>query len=240
MRIDAVFQILAALVVATSASPVTTTLKHVVHERRAHIPHQWSRLSRLSPESVFPVRIGLAQKNLHRAEEFINQVSHPESKDYGKHWSAQQVTDMFAPEPESVMAVKLWLSSAGVNLDRVKMSKSRNWLTFDATASEAERLLQTEYHLYEHDNGHKHIACHDYSIPSHLTEHIDIVTPTIHFDKKIGNQRTNHHHDLPPPLRELNRRAELSKRQDSDPKLLVSIKFSDPSSFLRSFWSYEA
>jgi len=123
---------------------------------------------------------------------------------------------MFAPAPESVLAVKEWLSASGIDLERVKMSKSRNWLTFDATASEAEALLQTEYHLYKHDAGHEHIACNDYSIPSHLTKHIDIVTPTIHFDKKIGSpRRTQHHHDLPPPLRELNRRAALSKRQDT-------------------------
>jgi tripeptidyl-peptidase-1 len=216
MRIEVVFQILAALAVATSASPITTTSSHVVHERRNAIPHQWSRRSRLRPESVFPVRIGLAQQNLHRAEEFINQVAHPESKEYGKHWSAQEVADMFAPAPESVEMVKEWLVASGIDLERVRMSKSRNWLTFDATASEAERLLQTEYHLYKHDGGHEHIACQDYSIPSHLAEHIDIVTPTIHFDKKIGNpRRTQHHQDLPPPLRELNKRAELTKRQES-------------------------
>lgn len=216
MRIEAIFQIIAALVAATSASPLTTTSKHVVHERRGHTPHQWARHSRLRPESVFPVRIGLAQQNLHRAEEFINQVAHPESKDYGKHWSPQQVTDMFAPRPETVAAVKEWLAESGIGLQRVKMSKSRNWLTFDATASEAEALLKTEYHLFRHEAGHEHIACDHYSIPQHLTEHIDIVTPTVQFDKKIGApRRTQHHHELPPPLHELNKRMELEKRQQA-------------------------
>jgi tripeptidyl-peptidase-1 len=143
-------------------------------------------------------------------------VAHPESKDYGQHWSPQKVADMFAPAPETVAAVKEWLVASGIDLKRVKMSKSRNWLTFDATAAEADTLLKTEYHLYKHVEGHEHIACDDYSIPSHLTEHIDIVTPTIHFNKKIsGPKRTQPQHDLPPPLRELNKRMELSKRQDA-------------------------
>jgi tripeptidyl-peptidase-1 len=80
-------------------------------------------------------------------------------------------------------------------------------MTFNASAEEAERLLQTEYHLYEHESGHHHIACQEYSLPSHLTEHIDIVIPTVHFDKKIGRPRQMKKVDLPLPLRELNKRT---------------------------------
>ncbi|KAE8443691.1 hypothetical protein EG329_001463 [Mollisiaceae sp. DMI_Dod_QoI] len=209
MRIEAVFQILATLVVATSASPITTTSRHVVHERRSAPPANWKRHTRLDPESAFPIRIGLAQQNLHRAEEFINQVAHPESADYGKHWSAQKVAETFAPSPETISAVKEWLYTSGIALDRVRMTQSRNWLTFNATANEAERLLQAEYHLYKADSGHIHVACDEYSIPEHLAEHIDIITPTVHFDQRIGGpRRTIHHEDLlPPPMRELNRRA---------------------------------
>lgn len=208
MQIDAVVQILAALVVAVSASPISTTPSHVVHERRSEPPPNWSRYLRLHPAAVFPVRIGLTQQNLHRAEEFINQVAHPGSTDYGKHWTSQKIAETFAPSSETVEAVKLWLSESGIELSRVKMSKSGNWMTFNATASEAESLLKTEYHLYNHESGHSHIACEQYSVPSYLTEHIDIVTPTVHFDKRIGMpRRLQKHENLPAPLQELNRRT---------------------------------
>ena len=207
MRFEAVFQIWAALVVATSASPVTSS-GHVVHERRDNPPSKWTRHSRLHPTTVIPVRIGLAQQNLHRAEEFINQVSHPESPDYGKHWSPQKVVDMFSPSAEAIDAVQQWLSASGIDLRRVRMSQSRNWMTFNATTMEAERLLKTEYHLYKHEAGHEHVACKHYSIPGHLTDHIDIVTPTVHFDKQLGNSRRTIRHEtlLPPPIRQLNKR----------------------------------
>lgn len=208
MRIDAVIQMLTALVVGVSASPISATSNHVVHERRSDPPPNWSRHSRLHPAAILPVRIGLVQQNLHRAEEFINQVAHPASADYGKHWSPQKIAETFAPSTETVDAVKSWLSTSGIDISRVKMSKSRNWLTFNATASEAESLLRTEYHLYNHDLGHSHIACEQYSIPSHLMEHIDIVTPTVHFDKRIGMpRRLQKHENLPAPIHELNQRT---------------------------------
>ena len=211
MRIDVVLQIIATLVVAATASPISTTSNHVVHERRSEPPPNWSKHSRIPPAATFPIRIGLSQQNLHRAEDFINQVAHPESKDYGKHWSLQKIADTFAPKSETVEAVKSWLLASGIEPGRVKISKSRTWMTFNATASEAESLLKTEYHLYNHDSGHRHIACEEYSIPSHLVEHIDIVTPTVHFDKRIGMpRRLQKHEKLPAPIHELNRRTVAS------------------------------
>ncbi len=116
------------------------------------------------------------------------------------------VAETFAPSAESVAAVKGWLATSGIDLKRVKMSKSRNWVTFNATAIEAERLLKTEYHLYKHISGHTHIACKEYSIPAHLSGHVDIITPTVHFDLKVPAPRKKFHEELPLPLRSLNRR----------------------------------
>ncbi|PBP24455.1 Pro-kumamolisin [Diplocarpon rosae] len=213
MRFEAIFRIFAALVVVTTASPVGSLSRHVIHEKRGAPPSKWARHSRLHPSTVIPVRIGLAQQNLHRAEEFINEVAHPESKSYGKHWSRQKVVDMFSPSQESIGAVQEWLSNSGIDESRLQMSKSRTWITFNATTSEAERLLKAEYHLYRHEAGHSHVACKQYSVPAHLVDHIDIVTPSIHFDQQLGNpRRTMHHSKAPPPLRELNKR-QSTKRQ---------------------------
>ncbi|PQE15128.1 Pro-kumamolisin protein [Rutstroemia sp. NJR-2017a BVV2] len=212
MRTNAVVYVIAALVVAVCASPISQTTNthantHVVHERRSVTPQRWSRSARLHPAATFPVSIGLTQQNLHRTEEFINEVSHPESKLYGQHWTPEKVAATFSPSQETMDVVRAWLSESGIDPLRVKMSKGNTWMTFNATVAEAENLLKTEYHVYQHDLGHKHIACHEYSIPSHLTEHIDFVTPTIHFDKRLGTERKQQHHDLPGPLEALNKRG---------------------------------
>ena len=39
--------------------------------------------------------------------------------------------------------------------------------------------------MYSHASGQNHIACDEYSIPQDLSEHIDLIMPTVHFDTKI-------------------------------------------------------
>lgn len=67
----------------------------------------------------------------------------------------------------------------------MKVSKGRGWITFDATVDQAESLLKTTFHTYEHETGQPHVACEEYSLPRVLREHIDFVTPSVHFDAKI-------------------------------------------------------
>jgi tripeptidyl-peptidase-1 len=66
------------------------------------------------------------------------------------------------------------------------MSKSLTWVKFDATVEEAESLLRTEYHVYTNANtGEDYLAVEDYSVPAHIRDHIDFITPTVHFDATV-------------------------------------------------------
>lgn len=75
--------------------------------------------------------------------------AHPKSPNYGKHWSARKVNDMFAPSRDTAAAVVDWLSSTGITKERIKQSLSKGWLALNATVQEAESLLHTTYHVYE-------------------------------------------------------------------------------------------
>jgi tripeptidyl-peptidase-1 len=67
---------------------------------------------------------------------------------------------MFAPEQKSVDAVQKWLDGFGIGPRRVSRSQNKGWLAFDATTEEAESLLHTEYHHYEHSSlGYTTLAC---------------------------------------------------------------------------------
>jgi tripeptidyl-peptidase I len=190
MRLSALFGGLVALAATVSAKPLRRSSKHVLHEKRAVAARQWDKFSRPHRSDVLPVRIGLTQQNLHRADEFIYDVAHPDSPNYGKHWSKQKIVETFAPKQETVDLVLEWVEAEGIRLDRVRISKSRNWLTFNATVREVEQLLKTEYHIYKHiKHGQSHVACEEYHIPEHLSEHVDLVVPTVHFDQRIGHER---------------------------------------------------
>ena len=73
------------LLAAAIAAPTANTKRHVVHERRDRLPSQWKRNAKVHVESTLPMRIALTQSNLDRADEFLMDVSHPESPNYGKH-----------------------------------------------------------------------------------------------------------------------------------------------------------
>lgn len=131
---------------------------HVVHEKRAAEPVQWSKTRRLEPDTVLPMRFGLTQRNMHRVEDLLMEVSHPESPKYGQHYSAAEVVDLFAPSAETIAAVTGWLTEAGIPKDRLRLSSNKAWIHLNATTAEAEELLNTEYHVYTHPSGDEQIS----------------------------------------------------------------------------------
>ncbi|KDR74449.1 hypothetical protein GALMADRAFT_227502 [Galerina marginata CBS 339.88] len=181
MRLAAAF----SLILATLANAVPSPRSHhVVHERRAVEPLDWNQDRRLEPHRILPMRFGLAQQNMHRLEELLLEVSHPESPKYGQHYSAAEVVETFAPSAASIATVTQWLTESGISRDRLRLSANKGWIHFNATAAEAEELLQTEYHVFTHSSGEEQIGCHSYSVPAHVKEHIDLIKPTVHFNHR--------------------------------------------------------
>ncbi len=73
---------------------------------------------------------------------------------------------MFAPSEETVSVVREWLVASGISADRITHSDNQAWFAFDATTEEAEALLHTEYHEYEHaPTGSVAAACDAYVKP---------------------------------------------------------------------------
>ncbi|KAG9312210.1 peptidase S8/S53 domain-containing protein [Chiua virens] len=175
-----------SLGLAVYSDPVLS--RSTLHERRSHIPSGWhvSRKHHLS--ATIPLRFALIQSNLENLEELLYDVSHPDSPNYGKHWSAAKVASTFAPSRTSVDAVRDWLLESGIEAHRIKLSPSGGWLEFKATVQEAEELLHTSYDVYGHETGTEHIACESYHLPEHLLPHVDFVTPTVHFDAKLSKR----------------------------------------------------
>lgn len=81
--------------------------------------------------------------------------------------------------------VTQWLSSNGIGSHRISLSDSRGWLKAKVSIAEAEELLKTKFHLYEHDSGASTIAAEHYSVPELVRPHVDFITPTVHFDMKL-------------------------------------------------------
>jgi tripeptidyl-peptidase-1 len=66
-------EIILASVCAVSVCAIPSS-NHVVHEKRSEAPKYWEKRSRLNPEGVLPMRIGLTQSNLHKGDELLMEV----------------------------------------------------------------------------------------------------------------------------------------------------------------------
>ncbi|KAH7925917.1 hypothetical protein BV22DRAFT_1010230 [Leucogyrophana mollusca] len=186
MRCSLVALVSLALGLAASASP--TAFPWTLHEKRSSIPVGWSPTHKLDSTATIPLRFALTQPNIQDIEKHLYDVSHPDSPNYGNHWTAGQVAATFAPSPETIKAVLDWLLSSGVEPARVKLSPTRGWIDVSSNVKEAESLLRTNYNVYTHDSGKEHVACESYHLPAHVAPHVDFVTPTIHFDAKLSKR----------------------------------------------------
>lgn len=172
--------LLGASFALASASAIPGQKHHVVHERRSTLPASFDEGYRLDKNTVLPVRIGLAQSNLHIADALLMEVSDHTSPRYGKYYTAEEVHDVFAPSTESVDAVREWLEASGISPDRVTLSANKQWLQFDAKAGELEDLLNTKYLVHPHAaTGNLRISCREYSVPKSVRQHIDYITPGV-------------------------------------------------------------
>lgn len=148
--------VLLSLGLAASSDPVLS--RWVTHERRSNIPSGWNIARKHDTSAVMPLRFALAQSNIENIEEYLYDVSHPYSPNYGKHWSAGKVAMTFAPSHQTVSAVRDWLIKSGIDPQRITLSTSGGWLEFNASVQEAEDLLRTSYNVYGHETGAEHVG----------------------------------------------------------------------------------
>ena len=148
--------LLSLCLASASSEPILS--RWTVHEHRSHVPSGWRIVHKHDASAILPLRFALAQSNMENLEEYLHDVSHPGSPNYGKHWPAGKVASTFAPSRESVDAVRDWLLQSGIESHRIKLSASGGWLEFKATVREAEDLLYTSYSVYGHDTGAEHVG----------------------------------------------------------------------------------
>lgn len=172
----------------SSSSPSPEQRRSVVHERRSpDRPSPWSKRERIPRDEAFEVRIGLVQQsNIHQhGHDLLMEVSDPWSPKYGQHWTPEEVMGAFSPSDETVRAAVDWVTSTlGIGRERLTLGAGGGWLSFTAGVEEAEALLQTEYWLYEHQDGDEEgqllaAGADHYSVPEDLAEHIDFVFPGV-------------------------------------------------------------
>lgn len=75
--------LLLSLAGMVTSSPQST---HEVHEKRNAVPMAWTKHSRALGNEVLPVRIGLKQRNLEHSDRFLEDISDPDSPNFGRQY----------------------------------------------------------------------------------------------------------------------------------------------------------
>ena len=152
----------AATALALPSVPAT----HRLHEKRDFISADWIRGKEVPHDALLPVRIGMSQQNLDRGHDLLMDVSDPDSPKYGKHYSAEEVAEIFAPSEHTAERIKSWLHESGIHAERVSQSWNKQWMQFDASAAELSSLLKTKFHEFMHVPTSKtHVACDECVLP---------------------------------------------------------------------------
>ncbi|KAL3958263.1 hypothetical protein ACCO45_006425 [Purpureocillium lilacinum] len=179
---------------ATSVTGLPSS-EYVVHEARSPTTtgqstshSRWKRGSRLDPDAIVPLRIGLTQNNLHLGHDKLMEVAHPSSGNFGKHLTEDEVHGFFAPSDDTFSAVHSWLVGAGINETDIRRYANKGWLAVDLPVSKVEDMFRAQYHEHESEEGVLKIGCDKYHVPKHLAGHIDYIIPGV---------------KLSPPLEEL-------------------------------------
>jgi tripeptidyl-peptidase-1 len=94
--------------------------------------------------------------------------------------TADEVIDLVKPTDSTIALVHEWLAANGIS--DYHSTPAKDWIHVRIPVSTAERLLNTEYHLYSHTEDGSHIIrTTSWSLPQHLHAHIDTIQPTTSF-----------------------------------------------------------
>lgn len=67
---------------------------------------------------------------------------------------------------------------------------AKDWITVNLPLEFVEKLLDTEYHNYKHEDGSIVSRTTHWSLPRHLHSHIDVIQPTTSFFRGAANAAT--------------------------------------------------
>ncbi|KAI0966227.1 tripeptidyl-peptidase 1 precursor [Xylaria arbuscula] len=170
----------AALVAAAQVVLATPVARSDYSVKDSHfVPRGWAKVERAPADHLLDLQIGLKQSNFAELEKQLYQVSDPAHSKYGQHLSAEDVEKLVKPTKQTSDLVHEWLGDNGIVPE--SYSAAKDWVTVRLPVSQIEELLNTEYHIFEHEDGAKVARAPSWSLPNHLHDHIDTIQPTNSF-----------------------------------------------------------
>lgn len=157
--------------------------KIVSNLKTGRIPrHDMIQRDRAPGDMMHDCIFDIKANNLEKLREATHKVAFPNSPDFGKHWTREQVSTLTA-NPQATERVINFLgqhSQAKV----IKRSRDGDKITVRAPVSTWERMFSTEFYVFDRIgyNGQvdkSFVRALDYEIPSFLESHVNAVFNTV-------------------------------------------------------------
>ena len=183
-----VSQLLLALAMVASATCEVLHMERVPMEASisAGSSKSFVRSARLLSKSEETVSLTFSLKHcpMKKAafEGVFEAVSTPGNPMYKQYLNVDQVTEMLAPEQESVDAVVYLLAQYGITEHSI--NRNRDMITAEIPVHAAEKMFETELAEFEHATMSEHTmvrATKGYSLPAVVAEHVAFVEPLLRF-----------------------------------------------------------
>jgi tripeptidyl-peptidase-1 len=114
-----------------------------------------------------------------------------------------EVNELVKPSDDALELVHNWLFDHGIEAAELQYSPAKDWIKVSLPVSDVESLLDTEYSVFEHEEGGHLVRTPEWSLPQHLHEHIDVIQPTNSFflprAKRSTLKTTKNQGDWHPP-----------------------------------------
>ncbi|XP_007561222.1 tripeptidyl-peptidase 1 [Poecilia formosa] len=165
------------------------------YDQNVILPQDWTQAGRVDPSEQLELTFALKQQNVDLLEETLRRVSDPDSPQYGKHLSLQEVSSLVRPSALTQKVVHRWLQTHGIS--NCRTVHTQDFLQCSTTAEVAEALLPgSRFHRYVR-NGHSIVrSSSPYSVHNEVHQHLDFVGGL---------------HRVPPREKDANRKGPRSK-----------------------------
>ncbi|KAF2439621.1 subtilisin-like protein [Karstenula rhodostoma CBS 690.94] len=180
--------IVSAVLLGLSYAKPTLNRRYVVKESHP-VPSEFSRVGEAPGHHLMRLQIGVKQGQFEVLEKHLWEISDPDHARYGKHLSLAEVNDLVKPADESTDLVREWLHEH-VSPEHIESSPAGDFLSFTLPIAKIEEMLQTNYSIYQHEDGTNLVRTHEWSLPLHLHEHISAVQPTTAFIRTFPQAKT--------------------------------------------------
>ncbi|KAL9084023.1 MAG: hypothetical protein Q9159_005445 [Coniocarpon cinnabarinum] len=183
----------AALLAATqslaAALPATSQDNFAIKEKH-NVPRGWQRISDAPGDHEVDLQIGLKQSRFDELQRHLFEVSDPTHQRYGQYLSTEDVNELIKPTDDALSQVRKWLESHSIDESHLNFSAARDWIRVRLPVKAIERMLDTDYGVFKHDDGTHLVRAPEWSLPEHLHEHIVAIQPTTSFLRLSPEKRT--------------------------------------------------